>query len=70
MVYQHRLETFIAAIRTPTNLTLVFYDLSAIIFEVSIVAEQKQTLLVMIFCFLKFSLPSTLLLPPDLPLGA
>jgi len=41
-----------------------FYNLSVIIFEVNIVAEQKLALLVTIFLFLKFSLPSNILLSP------
>jgi len=64
MVYQDRLETFIAAIRTARNLRVVFYNLSVIIFEVNIVAEHKQALLITIFCFLKFSLRSSLFTAP------
>jgi len=52
---------FNAVIRTPRNVQVVFYNLSVnIIFEVNIAAEQKQALLVTMFCFLKPSLPSIL----------
>ena len=53
MVYQDRHETFIAAIRTPINFNVVFYNLSYINFEANIVAEQKKALLVTIILFFK-----------------
>jgi len=53
MVYQDRHETFIAAIRTPINFNVVFYNLSYFNFEASIVAEQKKALLVTIILFFK-----------------
>ena len=62
MVYQDRLETYLLA-ATPRNFRVVFCNLSVIIFVVNIVAEQKQALLVTIFCFSELSLPSALLLP-------
>ena len=55
---------FIAAVRTPRNFRVVLYNFSVIRFAVNSIAQQKRALLVSIFCFLKLSLPSTLLLPP------
>jgi len=57
---------FIAAIRAPIKFR--FSIISAIIFEVNIVAAPKQAQLVRIFVFYKFPLPSTLFLHP-LPLS-
>ena len=63
MVYQDRLETFIAAILSYHTEKLQNSFLIAVIFEVNIVAEQKQALLVTIFCFSKISLPQPLYFP-------
>ena len=38
-----------AAIPTSRNFRVIFYNLSDIVFEVNIVAKQKQALLVTIF---------------------
>jgi len=57
-------NVFNAAIRIPRNFRVVFHNLFVITFEVDIIAEQKQALLVTIFCFLKLSLPSTLFTAP------
>jgi len=65
MVYQDRLETYLLQLFAHPETTERFYinyNLSVITIEVNIVAKQKQASLVTI-CFLKFSLPSTLLLP-------
>jgi len=43
------LNKFVAAFRAPTNLS-TFSVISGIIFEVNMVAEQKQALLETIFC--------------------
>jgi len=47
-----------------------FSIISVIIFEVNIVAEQKQAVLITIFCFSNFTLPLTLLLPRCRPFVA
>ena len=60
MVYQDWLETYLLQLFAHPE----FYNLSVIIFEVNIVAEQKLALLVTIFLFLKFLLPSNILLSP------
>jgi len=50
MVDQDRLETYFLQLFThPETSRVIFYDLSIIIFEVNIVAKQKQALLVTIF---------------------
>jgi len=49
MVYQDRLDTFMTAIPISRNFRVIFYNLSEIVFEVNIVAKQKQALLVTIF---------------------
>jgi len=54
MVYQDRLEPYLLQLFAHAETSdYFFYNLSVVIFEVNIVAEQKQALLVTIFCFLK-----------------
>ena len=63
MVYQDRLETNLLQLFTyPENSEQVSI-ISGIIFEVNIVAEQKQAYWYWFLFFYKFPLPSTLLLP-------
>jgi len=64
MIYQNWLKTNLLQLFGHPENSEWFSIISAIIFEVNIVDEQKQTQLVMIFCFCKFPLPSTLLLLP------
>ena len=64
MVYQDRLEAYLLLIFAHQQISEWFSVISAIIFEVNIVAKKKQALLVVIFLLFNFSLSSTLLLPP------
>jgi len=61
-------NVFNAAIRIPGNFGVVFHNLFVITFEVDIIAEQKQALLVTIFCFLKLIAFNSFHCTPVIPL--
>jgi len=52
MVYQDRIETYLLQLFAHPEISERFSIISVVIFEVKIVAEQKQAKLATIFCFL------------------
>ena len=70
MIYQDRLKTNLLQVFAHTENYVWLSTIPVIIFEVNIVAEQRQALLVTVFCFfISFYCPQ-LLLPPPYPTAA
>jgi len=68
MVYHDRFETTLLQLFVQQENSECFSMISAILFEVNIVAEQQQHIGNNLFVFHEFPLPITFYCPPSLPL--